>query len=1029
MAGRISWAHEGGVLEAINMAVSALDKHYVDRDLQRTGLSIIVITAGTSRFNVDKNLLRLTTERMVDEGFGVDCVSLAKMPLHAVPLFRYTGAILNNDNTSQTVDHLYIDDAAVRSDGQTDGKRAEFYAIPHWVDSSFYAKHQDKPFRCDRFLPRCRMPQIQKTGVAEYENASIHLPLINDETQSFVKNTREWQEMSEREKRHKNWALYDQVACGAKGKYELLDLAGERTRSTSGLSVDAGRSLGSSTSLSSSSSSVSSNTSGNRTHIPEEVGPIEVTSLQAGASGNRESFTARRQRMPLSLDVNTQDPRTRKEQGTSLPSPAGLALADTPITAAQLSPLKSSRSISRPGRKRADSGASSSTISRANSGFLPRAPSLALAHLGSGPPTPIRESPSAAPTDRRVASGILSTGRQDSDGKILASKTSSSALSALRLIGTKSSTNATPTPTNASAGTGWFWQRKRNASIAPKAEAAAPDTAPKVVGGRQAGNQDTSPSRGVFGSAKPSLAPPSLSSLAPSEDSPKTSATLSVTPATPASASVSSTPHIPISTVGQHRLSALQTASAAFQVTSNDALADPRSLEEHSLHTYFLDAARQGNVSMRAVKEKLNRARLKRLSTLNPSNPAVSFTMLIDQSRRWINIFPRASKSNNQRSIKWKSLCELTGIGTRAFADVVLGTPACLPLYSDYIPLVHNLEKTHTRDTWALPVTAGTISFLLKPGRNVTEAAGNLLRELVYQRLAQSYQILMPTYDDIRSRRAMFKDDQQQQPDGFILPSAGQIRHILYNTTEGEGRDIYLGLSNCIQRLRFDRPSSSVVITRWRENIAWSSESVSYQYMLSSGQSSNFIGRTARFSYPQVNEYKWEALDRLIATSLEPAWDEKLRYWRTRFILVPTEVVDVPSAVLASHRVLEESATDDDVRTFGIMNLYENFSKVRWIPQGKDAAPAGLPLSVARSDVLHMLTYLIPDPRADPTRLRYWTHHCSQLPRLSGSVRSSQTGGHHLWMFPFPTHTRPTFSLKTTVQMNWPVICKKARDL
>lgn len=129
LAGKISAAHEGGVLEAINMALSAFDKHYVDRDLQRTGLSVVIITAGTSHFNVDKNLLRLTTERMIDEGVGVDCVSLAKMPLHAVPLFKYMGTTSQQPGRDIAVDHLYVED-------DPRGEKDVLYTIPYWVDSS-----------------------------------------------------------------------------------------------------------------------------------------------------------------------------------------------------------------------------------------------------------------------------------------------------------------------------------------------------------------------------------------------------------------------------------------------------------------------------------------------------------------------------------------------------------------------------------------------------------------------------------------------------------------------------------------------------------------------------------------------------------------------------------------------------------------------------------------------------------------------------------------------------------------------------
>ena len=82
-------AYEGNILEAINLALNPFDQHYIDRDLSRTGLSMTIITPGTGHFAVDKNLLRLTTERMVDHGISLDIVCLTRMPLHSVPLFSY----------------------------------------------------------------------------------------------------------------------------------------------------------------------------------------------------------------------------------------------------------------------------------------------------------------------------------------------------------------------------------------------------------------------------------------------------------------------------------------------------------------------------------------------------------------------------------------------------------------------------------------------------------------------------------------------------------------------------------------------------------------------------------------------------------------------------------------------------------------------------------------------------------------------------------------------------------------------------
>lgn len=79
----------GNVLEAIHLAASQFALDYVDRDLTRTGISIIVISPGPGVFEVDYETLRRTTEALVGNGIGIDLVCLPRMPLHSVPLFKY----------------------------------------------------------------------------------------------------------------------------------------------------------------------------------------------------------------------------------------------------------------------------------------------------------------------------------------------------------------------------------------------------------------------------------------------------------------------------------------------------------------------------------------------------------------------------------------------------------------------------------------------------------------------------------------------------------------------------------------------------------------------------------------------------------------------------------------------------------------------------------------------------------------------------------------------------------------------------
>jgi hypothetical protein len=103
-------ASEGNVLEAINITFNVLEKHFMDRDLLRTGNSLVMITAGTGFFKVDPKLAQITKQRMMDNGIGMDLVSLSAPPLHMVPLF-------------------YV---LPRESGTGD-----FYEVPHWINLQY----------------------------------------------------------------------------------------------------------------------------------------------------------------------------------------------------------------------------------------------------------------------------------------------------------------------------------------------------------------------------------------------------------------------------------------------------------------------------------------------------------------------------------------------------------------------------------------------------------------------------------------------------------------------------------------------------------------------------------------------------------------------------------------------------------------------------------------------------------------------------------------------------------------------------
>lgn len=155
LVGQLSYAHDGPLLEALNLALSPTETHYIDRSLSLTGSSTIVITPGTGYYRVSKQLLRLTTSRMLDQGFALDLVSLAKPPLHQSPIFCFKGVEptvrldVGTKFGPRAFDPLWGgDNDTMESAAPRELKT--FWWEPFWMTISFWDRQMDLPFRKDR---------------------------------------------------------------------------------------------------------------------------------------------------------------------------------------------------------------------------------------------------------------------------------------------------------------------------------------------------------------------------------------------------------------------------------------------------------------------------------------------------------------------------------------------------------------------------------------------------------------------------------------------------------------------------------------------------------------------------------------------------------------------------------------------------------------------------------------------------------------------------------------------------------------
>ena len=77
-----STAAQGNFLEVLNISLNTFEKHFINRNLDRTGQQAIVVTPGAGIFEVDRDLTVITKQRIIDSGVGSDLICVGEQPLH-----------------------------------------------------------------------------------------------------------------------------------------------------------------------------------------------------------------------------------------------------------------------------------------------------------------------------------------------------------------------------------------------------------------------------------------------------------------------------------------------------------------------------------------------------------------------------------------------------------------------------------------------------------------------------------------------------------------------------------------------------------------------------------------------------------------------------------------------------------------------------------------------------------------------------------------------------------------------------------
>jgi hypothetical protein len=855
-----SYAFEAPILEAINLALNPYDEHYIDRDLSRTGLSLMVLSPGTGHFSVDKNLLRMTTERMIDHGIALDLVCMTKMPLHSVPLFSYMserpkrtmddgGEIVKNKPA--TPDPLYYDAPHV-----SDRDLTECYSLAFWVYCSYYSKTHDKPFRRDRFVPRCKMYEIQMLGILDHNLTTVIVPMLDwDETHSVDRK-----ELTAEDRR----AMHDEYDAS-------LFTSGKLVWGKEALSPPSTTRSGVSTSLGTSYQSSKLHRDESKVSTPNRPTGSRTGSRERIARESRESLLAKR----LSPAVEEPYPHS------SLPDITAEDMPDVPHARAEPVPTPGPRSDRR----------------RQSNEQTPLARQMRIASMTSidtSPSQSVISLPSGASTPKGTPAKRLKN--QSSRGSF------ASRFASTWLFGSFSSRAS---PSKATAATETVERQDVSAS-------------------RMDVPNNSLPSSPAL--KKPSLPLPGSPALAPSplpitDPVPRERPYIAPSPAKPKPVPQRPTQPLPILSAAGGRM---------FDDEHPIARSMPRSMPRsipRSLH----NSLRLGRSLDDSWRNKTNAAfgRTGQHRTINPCNPRERFVdggIEGGHGRRWQHVRPRMS-TGKQHVVKWRSLC----------------APACLPLTTDFMPTPEEISTYYEAHSYDIACFPDQVSFLIRSDAAQINLPLAVMREMASQRLSQNFQFIVLPHNTVLTEEAQsattlaFKNLllADSTTAGLRVGGASEV------LKDANGA-IYLSWSNHIHRLTFDPQKQSVTVQRFVRKIRHSTKPHAYKALVWPYQHAGFEEATAMFRYPNIDaKLNFNYLDRLIAGE-EDRLQSNLRFWRARYLLIPSGREPTSVAGLMPRGSQGEEYNTSEILITGAVKLLELMGKYQWKMPGEKPTPLRL---------------------------------------------------------------------------------------
>ncbi|USP75932.1 hypothetical protein yc1106_03206 [Curvularia clavata] len=910
VAGRPSSASQGNILEAINLAAAQFSKDYIDRDLVRTGISVIVVSPGTGVFEVDYNMLKLTTDVLIGSGIGIDLVCLSPMPLHSVPLFKYqTPRSVSDLKAEQEKHHPPIgisrteEDKTPRqsqpnfgsvshasmiehvpTDGSADALDNWRFAMPYWVDISFWSGTSEeileltKPRKADKivkksrkkgriFSLRCRLFELQMMGVMENELGDIAIPYL-EEDPMYPHHLRE--SFDRDDDGQKKAPLVKSSTAGA-GSYSSR---GEKEYSNDQL---------------------------------DEVRSAHKIWMDAYDNG---VFSPIMERLPtpdhqthqrrLSDQISTGSPRlSRSFQLSSSFRSGGPSIPKT----ARPPPENNFPQVMRERSKELESHSPRGTTYRVSDykgEGIPRADVLQRqknwAKNNTGITRPV--------SHKRDNSGDSQKHHPSKQSTPKHSPAPSRGVSPSRRAGLPSANSAVTTtsakPEIKSRPSNWFL---RQMSFGGKAAPAKPTLGDATIDISQG---KVKPAMLTVENNQKGIIAERLASTRHNSTE-KASQPIAIKPAsragpTSAESLASDRASRSIETVRGMRSSKPSTTSQSGSVVrdpgSTFLLAGARGAGEHVGPKPDLSSSAGARDAPRTLSP--TSAISPWAVLVNPCNPKKSSINTKNQYRRWHHVFPRTLRTG---TVKWRSLC----------------SPAAVPLTHEWFPTVEQVASEYNESPYK--ITQNEDDEMLE----APKSRESLIKELIAFRLSHGFQIV------VGSSVAEFSGRQEKTLASILAPE--------YMSNDGD--TVFMSVGNTIHQLvcvaggevevrRYNRKPTTAL-----ESSAGIDTPFPYRPYIRTAFEDNYDPRDVILQPPR-KEYNWNIIDTFLA-GYHDEFSEILRFWRARFVLIPVEIPAVHRRPLP---MLTEDS-EEEIRLEGIRKLTQLWQKFRFIsPEERYSQPS-----------------------------------------------------------------------------------------